>query len=460
MEFLIWLIFKVTHQHKDTFSFLLLNDIFSLKGGFNIKKNEFYGDLGLFRFSLIAPVINKSHNFKTNEAYFRDVSSKNHEFNGKIYNFSVSTLKRWFNLYKVNGYSTLEKKTRSDNKKPRKLDNDLIQRIITLRKKYPSITGTSIYKKLIEDHYINKNEVSKDTILRYLRKNNLKANQTCTVERRMFEMQHVNDCWQSDTSDGPYITIDNQKYRTKLIMFIDDKSRMIMGYEFFLNDTAINMQKVLKNAIKTYGKPKKLFVDNGGPYANKQLSLICATLGIELIHAKPYSPESKAKIERSFRTIKDGWMRCTNWNDFKTLEDVNESLRKFIYKDYINKKHSSTNETPNERWHNEYKIITFLNDNFIDDSFLHRHNSKVRKDRTIKLLNNYYEVPFKYTGQKIEVRYNPNDLKEVFIFEDNKKIETCKMVDKVANSKIKRKNNIDYSNVINDERNVIEKDGD
>lgn len=69
-------------------------------------------------------------------------------------------------------------------------------------------------------------------------------------------MEHVNDCWQSDTSDGPYIKINDIKYKTKLIMFIDDKSRMITGFDFFLNDTAINMQSVFKKAIKTYGRPK------------------------------------------------------------------------------------------------------------------------------------------------------------------------------------------------------------
>ena len=120
------------------------------------------------------------------------------------------------------------------------------------------------------------------------------------------KMEHVNLCWQADTSAGPYIKINGIKYKTYIIMFIDDKSRLIMGYDVFFNDTATNMQKVLKNAIKTYGKPKRLFVDNGGPYDNKQLSLICASLGIELIHAKPYSPEAKAKQERLFRTIKDG----------------------------------------------------------------------------------------------------------------------------------------------------------
>lgn len=421
-----------------------------------MEKEEFYGDFGLFRFSLIAPAINKSHSYKTNNEYFKSISNQKYFFDGKEYSFSLSCLKNWYYKYKKIGFNSLTKKTRNDNKISRKLNNETIQRIITLREEYPHINGTSIYKKLIEEKYINKIDISLNTVLRFLKKNNLKANQVTNIERRMFEMENVNDCWQSDTSDGPYITIDKIKYRTKLIMFIDDKSRMIMGYEFFLNDTAINMQKVFKNAIKTYGKPKRLFVDNGGPYDNKQLSLICASLGIELIHAKVYSPESKAKIERSFRTIKDGWMRCTDWNNFKTLNDVNESLRNFIYTEYINKKHSSTNETPNERWHNEYKNIVFLEPTFIDESFLHRITRKVRNDRTIKLDNNYYEVPFKYVGKTIEIRYNPNDLSEMNVFLDNQKQEKCTLVNKISNSKVKRKNTIDYSKVINDERNVIE----
>lgn len=425
-----------------------------------MKKNEFYGDFGLFRFSLIAPAINKSHCFSSNNEYFRDISSKVHYFDGKEYHITVSCLKSWYYNYQKNGYKSLQKRVRSDFKSSRCLNNETIQRIITIRKEYPYINGSSIYKKLTEEGYINKINVSLNTVLRFLRKNNLKANQLTNIERRMFEMENVNDCWQSDTSDGPYITIDNQKYRTKLIMFIDDKSRMIMGYEFFLNDNAINMQKVFKNAIKTYGKPKRLFVDNGGPYDNKQLSLICASLGIELIHAKPYSPESKAKIERSFRTIKDGWMRCTNWNDFNNLNDVNESLKNFIYNEYINKKHSSTGETPNERWHNEYKNIVTLDEKLIDEAFLHRINRKVRNDRTIKIDNNYYEVPFKYVGQTIEIRYNPTDLSEMYVFENNEKVEICTLVDKISNSKIKRKNNIDYGKIINDERNVINMEDD
>ena len=418
--------------------------------------NNDFNDLALFKFHVIAPVINNTHGFSSNEEYFKHASNKSYSFNNKDLKFSKSCIKSWYLSYKKNGFQSLQKKTRKDFRMPRKLNNDTIRRIISLREEFPSITGCSIYKKLIDEKYINKLDVSLDTVLRFIKLNNLKASQVSNIDRRMFEMENVNDCWQSDTSFGPYITIDNKKYRTKLIMFIDDKSRLIMGFDFFLNDNAINMQEVFKKAIKTYGKPKRLFVDNGGPYDNKQLSLICATLGIELIHAKPYSPESKAKIERSFRTIKDGWMRCTDWNEFTSLEQIKTSLQTFLYNNYTNKVHSSTKETPNERWHNEYNKVVFLDEKFVDESFLHRIERKVRNDRTIKLDNFFYEVPFKYVHQTICLRYDPLNLDTLYIYEDNKCICEVHKVDKVSNSKIKRKNNIDYSKVINDERDVIE----
>lgn len=417
-----------------------------------------FNDIGLFRFGIIAPAINQTHEYSSNEKFFDALSKQKFEFKGKEYHFSKETLKHWYYLYKKDGFNKLESKARTDKNSSRKLNNETKQRIITIKENYPKCTGTAVYNMLIKENYIDKASVSLHTILRFIKNNNLKAGQLTNIERRMFEMENVNDCWQSDTSDGPYITIDGKKKRAKLIMFIDDKSRMITGYDFFFNDTAINMQKVLKTAVKTYGIPKKLFVDNGSPYANKQLSLICASLGIILIHAKPFSPESKAKIERSFRTIKDGWMRCTDWNQFTTLEDAKTSLDNFIYNNYLNIEHSSTGQTPNERWHNEYHLVRYKEEEIVDKMFLHRIKRKVRQDRTIKLDNTYYEVPFKYVGQTIEIRYNPEDLKEIYIFENEEQKESCKCVDKQANSKIKRSNNIDYGKVINDERDVVEEE--
>lgn len=420
--------------------------------------SNFYNDIGLFRFSIISPIINDTHNCNSISEYIRFAAAKTYTFDDKKYTFSESCIKNWYLSYKKHGFEALQSKQRNDKNKSRKLTDESILRIMELRDEYPNITGTSIYNKLIEENYIHKNKISLTTLLRFLKNNNLKANQVCNIERRMFEMEHVNDCWQADTSVGPYIKIDGIKYRTYIIMFIDDKSRLIMGYDIFFNDTAINMQKVFKNAIKTYGKPKKLFVDNGAPYDNKQLALICASLGIELIHAKPYTPEAKAKQERLFRTIKDGWMRCTDWNLFTSLDDIRKSLSEYLYNHYINKVHSVIKMTPNDRWHQEYNLIKFVDDEFVEEMFLHRTTHKVRKDRTIKFKNEYYELPYKYIGKTVELRYEPTNLDKLFLYENNQKIEDVFKVDKVANSKSKRKNTIDYSKALNDERDICEKE--
>ena len=39
-----------------------------------------------------------------------------------------------------------------------------------------------------------------------------------------------------DTSHGPIIKIDGKKVQTYLVQLIDDASRLIVGYQFFLND--------------------------------------------------------------------------------------------------------------------------------------------------------------------------------------------------------------------------------
>ena len=114
--------------------------------------------------------------------------------------------------------------------------------------------------------------------------------------------------WQADTCYLPYITEDGQTRRVYCIMIIDDHSRLLVGGELFYNDNACNFQKVLKDAIATYGIPDKLYVDNGCSYSNEQLSMICVSLGILLLHTKIRDGASKGKVERHFRTLKERWL--------------------------------------------------------------------------------------------------------------------------------------------------------
>lgn len=165
-------------------------------------------------------------------------------------------------------------------------------------------TATSIYNELIEEGYITRNEASLTSIIRFVGKIKSNLNISNGEDMRAFEMEHANDLWQIDTSHGPFIKIDGKTCKTYLIAVIDDASRLIVDYGFYLADNAENVQITLKEAMMRYGIPKRIYADNGSPYKNLQLSMICARLGITLIHAKIYHGNQKGKIERTFKSIK------------------------------------------------------------------------------------------------------------------------------------------------------------
>ena len=48
--------------------------------------------------------------------------------------------------------------------------------------------------------------------------------------------------------------------------------------------------------------------DNGSAFVDAWLLRACAKLGIKLIHSQPRRPEGKGKIERFFRTVRDGFL--------------------------------------------------------------------------------------------------------------------------------------------------------
>ena len=260
-------------------------------------------------------------------------------------------------------------------------------------------------------------------------------------------MEFSNDCWQADTSHGPYLTINKKKVLTYLIAIIDDASRLIVSAKFYFNDNAVNFQNVFKNAVKTYGIPKKLFVDNGSTYKNDQLSLICANTGTILIHARPYSGASKAKIERWFHTMKATWMRGLKWDEIKNIDELNNLLKDFVNL-YNNKIHSSLKDdneeliSPNTRWFKDVNKIKKIDNNLIDTYFLHTAYPRIRYDAIAYIKGYEFEVNMKYIGKKIIVKYNPEDMTKAWIYEENKSIEEIKLVNKIDNSKVKRKTTI------------------
>ena len=411
------------------------------------EKDAIKNEIALFRYGLIAPVITDTFEESSQLEYFKKAASKKYLVNGHEEQYAWQTIKKWYLQYKKEGYDALINKTRSDCHSSRKMSDDTIQRIKELKKEYPHISGTLIYNKLSDEGFINPNDICLGTILKFIRDNKILFNETEGIDRRAFVMEHANDCWQADTSHGPYLTINGKKTLTYLIAIIDDASRLIVGARFYYNDNSLNLQDIFKSSVKKYGVPKKLFVDNGKTYKNDQFNIICASLGLVLIHARPYSGASKGKIERFFHTMKETWMRGLNWNEIKSIDELNDLLSQFIA-DYNNSVHSSLkkeneeNITPNARWFKDSHLIKKLDNNFIDIAFLHTAYPTIRSDAIANIKSHEFEVPMKYIGKKIVVKYNPLDFSSAWIYEDNKLACNIKLVNKIDNSKIKRKNSL------------------
>ena len=404
--------------------------------------------IALFRYSLIASAVAGTFEAPSIAQHFRNVAARKHKRpDGKYVSVTYHSLERWLYNYRKNGLSGITPKERLDVGKPRVLSDNAIDRIHTLKEEFPYITGTAIYEKLIEEGVVNASDVSLATIHRYIKKNGLRPADRYQEAVKAFEMEFANDCWQADTSSGPVIMISGKKTQTFLISFIDDASRMIVHAQFYLNDNMINVQDSFRQAIAKAGLPKILYVDNGKSYDNLQLQLICASLGVVLAHSRPYVPKGRGKIERAFRTIKDGWMNAVDWNTFQSLDDVNGALSAFLSKKYTNSLHSALNCSPKERFLRDYDRIRHIPTEELDFHFLHRKECRVTKAATIKLLGIEYEAPQRFIGAKVKIRYLPTDRSELFIFsDDDKLLHTIYPVRKVDNSKIKRVS-IDYTQV-------------
>lgn len=194
---------------------------------------------------------------------------------------------------------------------------------------------------------------------------------------------------------------------------------------------------VLKQAVKKYGKPKKLNLDNGAPYKNKQLDLLAARVGISLFHNKPYYGQGKAKIERWFRTMKDHFMAKYPLTSKTTLEEFKTAYLEYV-NDYNNAIHSSLNgKTPNERFFNSGEEVLYLENDVLEKGFLLEVKRKASVDCVVQLDNIEFEIPQKYSNKEVILRY-ANDYKTCYIVEPDGTLTPITLLDKVSNSKIKR----------------------
>ncbi len=408
--------------------------------------NEKREQIALKKFSLIGPVLNGQ--IDNQKEYFIDITSKaiDMPYYG-MRKYSPKTLAGWLNDYRRSGIDALKPGFRSDRGKSRKIDVVLLEKIREKRMLKPRINSSMLYEALVKDEVILPEEVSLATFYRFLAANpDLTAVKNPDEEKEVkrFAHQYINELWQTDLMYGHYLKVGKSKKQTYLIAFIDDASRYIPYSMWSFTQDFSALRVILKEAVLRKGIPAMIYTDNGKIFRSSQLQMVCAGMGCSLLHAKPFSPNSKGKIERYFHTVRTRFLSQIDPSEIKDIDELNLRYWQWLEADYHQKVHSELKISPQDFFMSQSeRIKLFPNPTMLDEYFLLKVNRKVNHDATLSLDTILYETGLHLANSRVEVRYDPEWLSNpntpIFLYHEGKKVGEARQVNFHDNAHVKRK---------------------
>jgi transposase InsO family protein len=398
------------------------------------KKRE---EIALFRYGIIAPCIHES--VKSQMRYFRDMSLKEFDlpYIGRR-RYKVSAFKCWLRNYKIGGIDALKPRERLDKGKSRKIDPEVGEGIKKRVEKYPFLSCAAIYRLLISEGIIGPSDITEGTLRKYISDNNLNLITTEPQPRKKFEKEHINMLWISDFMHGPYIISGGKKRKVYLCCIIDDHSRVIVSGRFFLYENSISLEMVLKEGITRFGLPNVFYCDNGSVYSSSHLQLACARLGISLVHSRPYDSPSRGKIERLWRTIREKFLSLLRLQDIVSIEELNRLFELWVDKEYNKGYHHGIDMRPMDKYMADIKdtVVKRISQEEFDTAFLRTIKRMVKNDSTISFEGIVYEVPTRFIGKFVEIRYPIDKSDSLTIYEDDKPVCKINRINLVENANL------------------------
>lgn len=375
-------------------------------------ENDLAEEIALFRYGIIADVVRHEPGSSGIYTQLRDKATQQYNIPGSAKRqVAFDTLRTWVKAYRKQGFAGLYPKPRSDRGRPRNIAPEVVDHLLNAKDESPSLTVKQVIAKVKNDGLVPADCVlPESTVHRLLHRAGLmvKAADTGTSkDRRQFSYTWAGELMMSDVMHGPALVRDGRrKHKTYLIAFLDDATRVIAHAQFCWSENTATFFPVFKQALLRRGIPLRLYVDNGAAYRSRQLELVCAKLGITLVHARPYQPQGKGKIERFFRTVR---MQFLNQVHVESLEEMNRRLWAWVEGEYHLSAHRGLDkETPLDRWAQVAgRIKTVGPELDLDDVFLWEVKRQVRTDRTVSLNGNLYEASPELVKQNVTLRYDP-----------------------------------------------------
>lgn len=343
---------------------------------------------------------------------------------GEVFSVKPETIRYWLRMYRLGGFEALKDKPRKDQG-IRAIPEDLIQKACKLKLEVPERSIERIITIMENLQLAPPGLLRRSTLHRALQARGLSARKLLipdTKDLDRWQADYANDLWQADMLQGPWLPDPYRKgkmRRSYLYAFLDDASRLLLYGRFFFKGDLPALELVFKRSLQRYGRPKRVYYDNGMVFKSNHMKIVCAELGIHHpIHTRPYRPMGHGKIEAFNRFCVNHFIAEVKASKIVTLHQLNEAFFAWVGEEYNLRKHTEIGMTPKQRWTNDASRIQYIDEEKLRIAFLWREKRTPDKTGVLRLFHHRYKVSPTLARKRVEVRYDPERLNQIEIYLD------------------------------------------
>jgi putative transposase len=369
--------------------------------------------IALWRLGVLGPLTSARLEHGDRRRYFVEAASRTQQRpDGTRVEISARTIEAWYYAWCQGGFRALFPEDREDRGKSRAIPAEVAEHILRAKRERPRRSIRRIIRMLERAGIVRTGELARSTVHRLLAAHGVSARplRGPATERRSFLPEHAGDLWVGDALHGPpAITPDGKVRKAYLLSQIDGATRYVVHSYFAFSEGAWCQEHGFKQAIAKHGLPRTYYVDLGSAYIADSLVLICAELGIRLLHTGVQDCEAKGVIERWHRTWREEVGDELPGHPLPIAE-LNAKHWAWLSAEYHARKHDTTSRPPREHWLSEAEHLRMVpRHKNLDEVFLHRERRHVRKDGTVRFRGRLLEVRPELVGREVELRFDCGD---------------------------------------------------
>lgn len=409
----------------------------------NFKPKDHAEEVAIFRHSIIGSLCARELAHGELAAELRGLAQQRVRPPGSTQTrtFSVPTLERWLHAYRQGGLAGLRPCARSDRGRGRDIDPCMRALLCDIRREHPSASVELILRTLRADGRIG-DELKAATVRRLYREQGLDKvalrDGSGPKIRLKWQAERPDALWHGDICHGPTLTLDGRKTPVRIHALLDDASRYIVAFSVEKDEKEETMLHMLVRALRLYGIPDALYLDNGATYRGDALRLCCARLNITLLHARPYDPQARGKMERFWRTLRENVL--DHLGSVATLADIAANIQRFLDMHYHCAPHAGLmGRAPTLVYAPEQREVDELSESRLREALTVREERKIRRDTTLSVGGQLFELEHGYlAGRKVTIAYCLLDKPPAPVVELEGKRIPLRAVNAVHNSHKKR----------------------